>query len=67
VCEEKTAVLIAAGTELTEGIIQDTHARFLASELTSLGFTVRRSSQIPDDPAIFRGELTRACVPPRTT
>ncbi len=60
-CDEKTAVIIAAGTELTEGIIQDTHARFLASQLTSLGFVVRRSSQIPDDPAIFRDELARAC------
>jgi nicotinamide-nucleotide amidase len=61
VCEDKTAVLIAAGTELTEGIIQDTHARFLSSELTSLGFVVRRMTQIPDDPRIFRDELDRAC------
>jgi nicotinamide-nucleotide amidase len=54
-------VILAAGTELTEGIIQDTHARYLASELTSLGLAVRRMIQIPDDPAIFREELTRAC------
>ena len=54
-------MLIAAGTELTEGIIQDTHARFLSSELTSLGFVVRRMSQIPDDPRIFRDELGRGC------
>ena len=60
-CDEKTAVVIAAGTELTEGIIQDTHARFLSSELTSLGFVVRRTSQVPDDPAIFRDELARGC------
>ncbi len=59
-CEQKTAVIISAGTELTEGIIQDTHARFLASELTSMGFVVRRGVQLPDDPLIFRDELARA-------
>lgn len=59
-CETKTAVIISAGTELTEGITQDTHARFLASELTSLGFSVLRSSQIPDDPVLFREELAGA-------
>jgi len=60
VCDQKTAVIISAGTELTEGIIQDTHARFLASELTSMGFVVRRGVQLPDDPGIFRDELARA-------
>lgn len=59
-CEEKTAVIISAGTELTEGRIQDTHVRFLASELTSLGFTVRRAVQLPDDAALFADELRRA-------
>ena len=59
-CDQKTAVIISAGTELTEGIIQDTHARFLASELTSMGFVVRRGVQLPDDPGIFRDELARA-------
>ncbi len=54
-------MILAAGTELTEGIIQDTHARFLASELTSLGLRVRRMLQVPDDAAIFREELARAC------
>jgi nicotinamide-nucleotide amidase len=60
VCDQKTAVIISAGTELTEGIIQDTHARFLASELTSMGFVVKRGVQLPDDPGIFRNELERA-------
>ena len=60
-CEEKTAVIISAGTELTEGIIQDSHVRFLSSELTSLGFAVRRGVQVPDDPALYRAELARAC------
>jgi len=61
VCEEKTAVIISAGTELTEGITQDSHVRFLSSELTSLGFVVRRAVQIPDDAALYRTELARAC------
>jgi nicotinamide-nucleotide amidase len=60
VCDQKTAVIISAGTELTEGIIQDAHARFLASELTSMGFAVKRGVQLPDKADIFRDELTRA-------
>ena len=57
---ERTAVIISAGTELTEGIIQDTHVRYLASELTALGFRVLRGLQIPDDAPLFRAELARA-------
>ncbi len=59
-CESKTSVIISAGTELTEGIIQDTHVRFLSSELVSLGFTVLRGVQIPDSVPLFRAELARA-------
>ena len=59
-CDQKTAVIISAGTELTEGIIQDAHARYLASELTSMGFVVKRGVQLPDDAAIFQEELARA-------
>jgi nicotinamide-nucleotide amidase len=60
VCKDRTAVIVSAGTELTEGIIQDTHVRFLASELTSLGFVVLRGIQLPDKAVIFREELARA-------
>jgi nicotinamide-nucleotide amidase len=60
VCDHASAVILSAGTELTEGITQDTHVRFLGSELTSLGFAVRRGIQIPDDMALFREELGRA-------
>jgi nicotinamide-nucleotide amidase len=60
VCDPRTAVILSAGTELTEGITQDTHVRFLASELTSIGFSLRRGLQIPDDPRIFHDELSRA-------
>jgi nicotinamide-nucleotide amidase len=60
VCDSRTAVIISAGTELTEGIIQDTHVRFLASELASLGFRVLRGMQIPDSVPLFRAELARA-------
>jgi nicotinamide-nucleotide amidase len=59
-CGQKTAVIISAGTELTEGIIQDAHVRYIASELTSLGFVVQRGVQVPDDRALFRAELARA-------
>jgi nicotinamide-nucleotide amidase len=60
VCEGKTAVILSAGTELTEGIIQDTHVRFLASHLTSMGMVVLRGVQLPDDAAAFRDEVDRA-------
>jgi len=65
VCEGKGAVLLSVGTELTEGITQDTHIRFLSSELTSLGFTVCRGVQIPDDAAAFQVELARAVAEAR--
>lgn len=54
------AVILSVGTELTEGTIQDTHARFLASELTALGFSVARGVQLPDEAPAFRSELSRA-------
>src|SRR5512137_2730423 len=54
------AVVLSVGTELTEGIIQDSHVRFLAAELYALGFTVQRGMQLPDDAAAFRAELARA-------
>jgi nicotinamide-nucleotide amidase len=60
VCDHASAVILSAGTELTEGITQDTHVRYLASELTSMGLVVRRGMQIPDDVSIFREELGRA-------
>ncbi len=53
-------MLISAGTELTEGIIQDSHVRYLAGELTALGFEVLRGVQVPDEAALFRAELDRA-------
>jgi nicotinamide-nucleotide amidase len=56
----RTAVIISAGTELTEGITQDRHIRYVASELTALGFVVLRGVQIPDDAGLYRSELARA-------
>jgi len=60
VCEGKSAIVLSVGTELTEGIIQDSHIRYLSSELTSLGFSVCRGVQIPDNASLFREELARA-------
>jgi competence/damage-inducible protein CinA-like protein len=60
VCEGKSAIVLSVGTELTEGIIQDSHIRYLSSELTSLGFSVCRGVQIPDNASLFRDELARA-------
>jgi nicotinamide-nucleotide amidase len=58
--DPRRAILLSVGTELTEGVIQDSHVRFLAAELTALGFTVRRGMQLPDEAASFRAELSRA-------
>jgi nicotinamide-nucleotide amidase len=60
VCEGKAAIVLSVGTELTEGIIQDSHIRYLSSELTSLGFTVCRGVQIPDNASQFHDEMARA-------
>ncbi len=59
-CEGKAAIILSVGTELTEGIIQDSHIRYLSSELTSLGFSVCRGIQIPDNAPQFHDELGRA-------
>lgn len=61
-CDPRTAVILSAGTELTEGVIQDTHVRFLAAELSARGFTVLRGVQVPDSETLFRAELDRACA-----
>lgn len=58
-CRPRTAVIVSAGTELTEGITQDSHTRFLSAELTALGFSVLRGVQVPDEAALFRDEVDR--------
>ncbi len=58
----RRAVVLSVGTELTEGIIQDTHVRFLAAELSARGITLFRAALIADDAAAFRAELSRAAA-----
>jgi nicotinamide-nucleotide amidase len=50
--ERNGAAIFSLGTELTEGIIQDTHGRFLASLLTSWGIRVEKICQLRDAPEI---------------
>jgi len=57
---ERRAIILAVGTELTEGVIDNTHFRFLGSELKGLGFQVVRGEQIPDRMGLFRPALRRA-------
>lgn len=52
--------ILSVGTELTEGILQDSHVRFLASELTALGFRVLLGMQLPDRLATIVQEIRRA-------
>jgi nicotinamide-nucleotide amidase len=56
----RTAVLLSAGTELTEGVIVNTHFRFLGSALKSLGISVLKGVQVPDDRRLFEDELSQA-------
>ena len=44
------AILFSLGTEITEGIIQDTHGKFLASELSALGIRVDKICALRDGP-----------------
>lgn len=57
---ERTAYILCVGTELTEGIIQDTHLRTISASLTSMGIVVRTGAVIPDDHAVFTETLRRA-------
>ena len=54
------AIVLSVGTELTEGIIINSHLQYLSSGLNRLGFAVIRGIQIPDIPDIFTAELRRA-------
>ena len=57
---ERRACILCVGTELTEGIIQDTHMRAISAGLTAMGITVRAGAVIPDDRAVFTETLSRA-------
>ncbi len=46
------AALIAIGTEITRGIIQDKHGRLISKELTSIGIDVKEIILLPDDGSI---------------
>lgn len=44
------AAILSLGTEITNGIINDTHGRFLSAELSAMGIRVERICQMRDDP-----------------
>ncbi len=54
------SIILSVGTEITEGIILNTHLRFLGAELKKLGLPVARAVQIPDSLPLFLEELRRA-------
>ncbi len=47
-----TVSLFVIGTELTCGIIQDKHIPLLTSELTHMGYSIKRAVIVPDDGTI---------------
>jgi nicotinamide-nucleotide amidase len=53
-------VLLAVGTELTEGVVLNTHFQFLGASLKSRGYRVRWAVEIPDDAALFASTLREA-------
>jgi len=53
--KEITAAILSLGTEITSGVIQDTHGHFLASELSAMGVQVKRIWLMQDDPEVMRG------------
>ncbi|WP_455381902.1 CinA family nicotinamide mononucleotide deamidase-related protein [Salinispira pacifica] len=56
----RTACIISAGTEITEGKIGDTHGRYIASALRLLSVRLLRIVAIPDDRALFEQEVRAA-------
>ncbi len=56
-----TTCIIAIGSEITRGIIQDTNSHWLARRLTSIGVDVRRIIVVPDDMSEITWAL-RACI-----
>ena len=58
--EFENVSLFVIGTELTRGIIKDSHIPLLTSELTSLGYAVKRAVIVPDDGTI-ENSLEEAC------
>jgi len=51
--ESIRAAILSLGTEITSGIIKDTHGRFLGAELTSMGVEVASARQMRDEAGII--------------
>ncbi|MFP4363005.1 MAG: CinA family nicotinamide mononucleotide deamidase-related protein [Spirochaetia bacterium] len=58
--QHKSAVILCIGSELTEGTIQDKHAKYLSSFLTKVGLFIRSISFLPDDREIIKKALVDA-------
>jgi len=56
----KTAVIVSVGTELTEGIIQEKHLKYLAPQLRIMGFDVLKSVMVPDNFTLVQEEISNA-------
>ncbi len=58
--KSKSAIIISIGTELTEGVIQDTHLRYLSQQLRLYGIKVEKALCLPDVFALIKREAVRA-------
>ena len=55
-----SSIVISIGTELTDGLVQDVHLKFLAPYFKELGFQVIRGVQLPDFFGQVKAELEKA-------
>ena len=54
----ESTCIVAIGTELTRGIVQDTNSSWIASRVVELGFDVKRIIIVPDDLGEVKWALT---------
>lgn len=50
-------LIVSTGSELTNGKSQDTNSIWIANELVSQGFSIRKFLVLPDDPNLIQEEL----------
>jgi len=58
--KETSANIISVGTELTTGIIQDKHGKFISEQLDNFGFSVRGIEILPDDQDVLVPAIRKA-------
>jgi nicotinamide-nucleotide amidase len=58
--KQPQVLIVSTGSELTNGKSQDTNSMWIANELVSQGFSIRKILVLPDDPNLIQEELLSA-------